>query len=426
MTKALGLAHLALTIQAGIIVVAGLALLSLVESGSWTTRGLLPGIVFTAVLLAMYLALWAAGYGGGSLLLPLAGALTGLGLLAAYRLGGEELGNRQLLWIAIGAAVAMALCFGLRDVGQLRRHKYTWAVLGVVLVMLTFVLGRDPNGSGLRLWLGIGPAQFQPSELLKVMLVIFFAGYLDENRQIMARGRLSVLFLKLPPLAHLLPLALMWLLSMLVLLIQRDFGAAILFFSVFLAMLYVATERVSYLLAGSGAFLMGSLVAYRLVWVVQERIGAWLDPWSQASGRGYQTIQGLISLASGGILGNGLGLGRPDFVPASFTDLVLAAIGEEFGLLGTLAVLILYLLLIHRGYRIALGATRSFDRLLATGLTTVLAIQTLIIMGGTLRLLPLTGIPLPFVTYGGSSLITSFAMLGLLLKMGGGSRQHAQ
>src|SRR3990172_641669 len=420
MTRARGLANLGLAAQAGVLVVAGLALLSLVQTGRWALVDLAPGLIYAALLLVTLIALMLAGYGREGGLLALGGALSGLGLLMAYRLGGTELGNRQLLWTALGIGLSLTICLALRDVALLRRHKYTWAVLGVLQVTLTFLLCRDPNESGVRLWLGLGPLQFQPSEFLKVMLVIFFAGYLEENREIMARGRLSLGFLKLPPLAHLLPLGMMWLLSMLVLLIQRDFGAAILFFGLFLAMLYVATARVSYLLAGSGAFLVGAALAYRSVGIVQGRVEAWLDPWSQAAGHGYQTIQGLISLASGGILGSGLGQGRPDFVPAAYTDLVLAAIGEELGFLGTLAVLLIYLLLVHHGYRVAIAADRPFDRLLAAGLTTVLALQTLTIMGGTLRLLPLTGIPLPFLSYGGSSLITNFAILGLLLKIAAG------
>jgi len=424
LTRARSLAQLGLAAQAGLLVVASLALLALVQGGSWTLGDLTPGLIFASLLLVAHSALLLAGYGAAETLLPLGGVLSGIGLVLAYRLGGEDLGNHQLLWIALGIGLALALCLVLRDAAQLRRHKYTWALLGLLLVTLTFALGRDPNQSGARLWLGAGPLMFQPSEFLKVMLVIFFAGYLEENREIMARGRLSLGFLKLPPLAHLLPLALMWLLSMLVLMIQRDFGAAILFLGVFLAMLYVATSRVSYLLAGSGAFLGGALLAYRWVGIVELRVDAWLDPWSRAAGHGYQTIQGLISLASGGLFGSGLGQGRPDFVPASYTDLVLAALGEEMGFLGTLAVIVIYLLLVHRGYRIAIAANRPFDRLLATGLTTVLAVQALTIMGGTLRLLPLTGIPLPFLSYGGSSLVTNFAILGLLLKIAGGRGLH--
>ncbi|MDO8689724.1 MAG: FtsW/RodA/SpoVE family cell cycle protein [Dehalococcoidia bacterium] len=425
MTRARNLATIGLTLEAGIIVIAGMALLSLVSGGGWTLEQLAPGIIFATLLLVAQVTTIVTGYGLGGMLFPLVGLLSGLGLVLAYRLGGQDLGNRQLLWIVLGITLALGVCLLLKDVTHLRRHKYTWAVLGVLLVTLTFVLGQDPNGSGARLWLGFGSQLFQPSEFLKIMLVIFFAGYLEENREIMARGRVSWGFIKLPPLAHVLPLAIMWVLSMMVLLVQRDFGTALLFFGVFLSMLYVATARVSYILAGSTAFLAGAIASYRWIEVVQIRMDAWLDPWSRASGYGYQTIQGLISMASGGVLGSGLGLGRPDFVPASFTDLVLAALGEEFGLLGTMGILFVYLLLIHRGYHIALTASRPFDRLLATGLTTVLALQSLIIMGGTLRLLPLTGIALPFLAYGGSSLVTNFTIVGLLLKVAGRRPVHA-
>ncbi|MDP2935661.1 MAG: FtsW/RodA/SpoVE family cell cycle protein [Dehalococcoidia bacterium] len=424
MIKGRGLVQLVLAVQAGLLAVAGFTLLSLVQAGSWTVGDLAPGLIFSGLVIVAHLALVLAGYGAGESLFPVSGLLAGLGLVMAYRLGGNELGNRQLLSIALGVGSALAICLALRDVTQLRRYKYTWAVLGVFLVALTFLLGHDPNQSGARLWLGIGSLQFQPSEFLKVMLVIFFAGYLEENREIMARGRLQIGPFKVPPLAHLLPLSIMWLLSMLVLVVQRDFGAAILFFGVFLAMLYVATARFSYLLAGAVAFLAGAFLAYRSIAIVQVRAEAWLDPWSIAAGRGYQTIQGLMSLASGGILGSGLGQGRPDFVPAAFTDLMLAAVGEEFGLLGAVAIVMLFLVLVHRGYHIAISAGRPFDRLLATGLTTVLGLQTLTIMGGTLRVLPLTGIPLPFLSYGGSSMLTNFVIIGLLLKIAGGRGTH--
>jgi cell division protein FtsW (lipid II flippase) len=421
LARALRLPELVLVLYAGLLVVAGLALLGLVADGSWSLQELVPGLVFAALLLLTYLALWAADPRTDRLLLPLVGALSGLGLLLAYRLAGEEYGNRQLLWIALGMGLALAIHLFLREVGWLRRYKYTWAVLGLFLVALTFVLGQGPSQSGARLWLVLGPFRFQPSEILKVVLVIFLAGYLEENRELISRARSKVGFLPLPPLPYLLPLLLMWLLSMLFLLIQRDFGAAILFFGLFLAMLYLATARISYLLAGAVAFLAGVVAAYRWVGVVQGRVETWLDPWSQAAQQGYQTVQGLIAMAAGGVLGRGLGQGSPQVVPAVHTDLVLAALGEEMGFLGTFAVILLYMLLVQRGYRIALRATNPFDQLLAAGLTTVLALQSLAILGGTLRLLPLTGIPLPFLSYGGSSLVTNFVIVGLLLKISGGS-----
>jgi cell division protein FtsW (lipid II flippase) len=286
-----------------------------------------------------------------------------------------------------------------------------------LLVLATFVLGIDLNESGMRLWLGAGGVYFQPSELLKIILVVFLAAYLAEKRELIVLTGLRVGPFRLPPLPYLLPLLLVWLISLGLVVIQRDLGAALLFFGIFLAMLYVATARVTYVLAGLGAFALGGVLCYRLFEHVRDRVAIWLDPWADAQGRGYQVVQALIALGAGGVLGTGLGYGYPEYIPAVHTDFVIAAIGEEFGLLGTLAVVGLYLLLVYRGFRIALRAPDAYLQLLATGLSTVLALQALVILGGTTRLIPLTGITLPFISYGGSSLLANYLIVGLLLRV---------
>ncbi|HEY7067602.1 MAG TPA: FtsW/RodA/SpoVE family cell cycle protein [Chloroflexota bacterium] len=357
------------------------------------------------------------------LLVPLAAALAALGLLMVGRLA-PSLFARQAVWIAIGAVALIGVLTLLPSVDWLATYKYTWAAAGCLLVLATFVLGVDLNGSGMRLWIGAGGVYFQPSELYKVILVVFLAAYLAEKRELIVLAGWRVGPLRLPPVPYLTPMVAVWLLSLGLVVVQRDLGAALLFFGIFLALLYVATERASYVLAGLVAFAAGSVVAYRLFEHVRDRVSIWIDPWAQAQERGYQLVQALMALGAGGVFGTGLGYGLPDYIPAVHTDFVIAAIGEELGLLGSLAVVALYLLLVYRGFRITLRAPDTYLQLLAVGLSTVLGLQALVILGGTTRLIPLTGVTLPFVSYGGSSLLVNFAIVGLLLRISA-ERPHA-
>jgi len=250
-----------------------------------------------------------------------------------------------------------------------------------------------------------------------VLLAIFFAGYLDERRELLTDSVYRVGPLKLPPLPHLLPLLVMWGLSLLLLIGQRDLGTAMLFFGVFLALLYVATGRKRYVAAGLILFLLGTLFAVQIFDHVRGRFDTWLNPWLDPRGASFQMIQGLEALASGGVLGQGLGQGFPTYIPAVHTDFVLVALGEELGLAGGLALLAVYALLFMRSFRIAATHRDSFAQLLAVALATTLALQTLIIAAGNLKLIPLTGITLPFVSYGGSSLLANCLMIGILLRI---------
>jgi cell division protein FtsW (lipid II flippase) len=276
----------------------------------------------------------------------------------------------------------------------------------------TLALGVDPNDSGVRIWLGYGGYYFQPSELIKILLVIFLASYLDDVRGLVGGpsigGRRSI------RVAYLLPVALLGGMCLLLLLVQRDLGPAVLFYAVTLTLLYLATERALYVALGLAAFGLGATVVYRLFAVAQLRIDVWRDPWVEASGRGYQIVQGLVALANGGLLGTGLGRGHPEILPAAYTDFPFAVIGEELGFVGAAGVIGLYGLVALRGYAIAARTSHPFSTLLAAGLTTVLSFQAFIILAGNLKLLPLTGITLPFVSFGGSSLLTNFLILGLL------------
>jgi cell division protein FtsW (lipid II flippase) len=283
-----------------------------------------------------------------------------------------------------------------------------------------FVFGSDVNGA--RLSLSIGPLSGQPSELLKVILVVFLAGYLSENRALLAEESTRVGPLRLPPVPYLAPMVAMWAIALGIVVVQRDLGAALLYFAVFLGLLYIATGRPSYVVGGLLLFVFGAFVLYNLFGHVQARVDNWLDPWRDPQGAGFQVVQALYAFGRGGILGVGLGAGLPTIggrlpVPAVHTDYPLAAIGEELGLIGLLAVLGLYLVVVSRGLRIAASAHDDFRSLLAAGLALVVGVQAFIIAAGNLKLIPLTGITLPFISYGGSSLLANALVVGLLLAL---------
>jgi cell division protein FtsW (lipid II flippase) len=350
------------------------------------------------------------------LLLPISAGLAALGILVVARLEGG-LAIRQTAWVAIGLLGMVAASALLPGIDWLKRYRYSLAAFGLLLVVATLALGVDPNGGDARLWLGLGGLYFQPTELMKLLLAVFFAAYLDDYRELLEYDTLRVGPLALPPLPYLLPLLAMLGLTLGLVLFQRDLGAALLLFGIFLSLLFVASGRWSYVLLGLVLFAAGALLAYQLFEHVRVRFDIWLDPWADRDGAGYQIVQALYALGAGGLFGAGLGLGYPGYVPAAHTDFVIAAIGEELGLLGTLAVVALYMLFVARGLRIALRARVAFSGLLATGLTAVVGIQTLVILGGTLRLLPLTGVTLPLVSYGGSSILANFVLVGLLLRI---------
>lgn len=395
-------------------VLLGLAALTLARGDELAPRHLGAGAAFAACLLAAHVWLARRCATADQLLLPIVAVVCAVGQVAVSRLE-PDLAVRQSLWVGIGLAAMVATLVLLPGVAWLRQYRYIWASLGILLVVSTFVLGVDPNNSGARLWLGFGGVYFQPSEILKVLLVVFFASYLDDYRELLAYAGPRVGPLTLPPLPYLAPLGGMALLSLLVLLLQRDLGAGLLFFGVFLAMLYVASGRASYVLLGLALFAVGAMVLYRLFSHVRLRVDVWLDPWSTAATSGYQLVQALTALAAGGLFGAGLTYGYPEYVPAVHTDFIIAAIGEEMGLAGSLAVVALYMLLVHRGFKIAVETRDTFGTLLAAGLTSVIGIQSLVILGGTLKLMPLTGVTLPLLSYGGSSILANFIIVGLLL-----------
>ncbi len=398
---------------------------------SWLPADSLQLAIYLAALLAGHLVLVVAGRRSDQVLLPTIGLLGGISLLLMERLpqslvdqslAGRNFGlaSIQLGWLLLALAVIIVLAIAVRSDAWLRRYKYTWAAAGIGLLLLTFLLGNEVNGA--LLTIQVGPFSGQPTELIKVILVIFLAGYLSEFRPLLVEASTRVGPVRLPPLPYLLPMLAMWAVALAIVVVQRDLGAALLFFAVFLALVYIATARASYIVIGIALFVAGSFISYQLFGTVRDRVDIWIDPFVDASGKGYQVVQSLYAFARGGIMGTGLGAGLPLVggrlpIPAIHTDFPLAALGEELGLIGVVAILGLYLIVIERGLRIAATAADEFRSLLAAGLTLVVGVQAFIIAAGNLKLIPLTGVTLPFISYGGSSLLANGLVVGLLLAL---------
>ena len=421
---------LLLAVAAALIV--GWASLQSTLAGDRLTLGD-PSLLFfyLGLLLVVHLAFVLTGRRTDQILLPASALLAGLSLLlmarlpqetATQRFGTVELGLAplQLMWMTLAFTLLAVLAIVVRSDGWLRFYKYTWAAVGVGLLLLVFLFGEETGGQ--RLSLRIGPIAGQPSELLKIILVVFLAGYLAENRPLLAQTDTRLGPLRLPPLPYLLPMVAMWGLALAVIIVQRDLGGALLFFAVFLGILYIATLRASYVVLGMLLFVAGSAVLYTFLAHIRSRVDIWIDPWVDAQGAGFQVVRALFAFGRGGVLGTGLGNGLPEVggrtaIPALHTDFVFTGLAEELGLLGGLAIMFLYLVIAERGIRIAIGAADEFRSLLAAGLTLVIVIQAAIIIGGNIKVLPLTGVTLPFVSYGGSSLLANGMIVGLLLAL---------
>jgi cell division protein FtsW (lipid II flippase) len=420
----LRLTELRLLLAPSLMAVVGLLTILLVPRGvvEWTWSEVVVSLAFVSLVVTISLGFSALGFRGDQQVLPLVTMLCGLGLISIQRLQPDltamnpaysGLAQRQVLYLGMGLVLMWATVLLVR-LDWLRRYKYTWLLLTLALLVITFVFGQEINGA--RLWLSVGPVQAQPSELVKITLVTFVAGYLADRREMLEAGwRLGPL--TLPPVPYLLPLVLVWAGSLAVLVVQNDLGSALLFFGMFLIMLYVATGRPGYVVSGLAAFAGGSWLAFQLFARLNVRVQNWLDPWQDPLQWGYQQVQSEFALASGGLFGVGLGRGEPYYIPEVQTDFVFAALAEELGLVGVMGILACYLLLVTRCFAIALRADDDFRRLVAIGLGSSLGLQTLIIVGGVVRLIPLTGLTLPFVSYGGSSLITNCLAVGLLLRV---------
>ena len=373
---------------------------------------------FLALFAAAHLAVRAGMPHADPWLLPLAALLCALGLTEIYRLQ-PTLARDQSVWIVVGLAGFVALVFLVRDVRRLENYKYLLGLTALALLAVTMVVGTTINGA--KLWIRFGGVQVQPGEFSKILLVVFLAGYLREKRELLAFPRHRVLGVGVPALKHFGPLLTMTGLMLVVVAVMNDLGTALLLFGIFLAMLWIATGRHSYTLLGLGLFVFGSWLVYHQIPHVHERFQIWLDPWRDAQGSGYQIVQSIEAIADGGIFGTGLGqsyqvlANGQTIIPAAQTDGIYAVWANETGLAGAAAMLLVYLLFAFRGFKIATLAADGFSKLLAAGLTFAFVLQAFLIVGGITRLIPLTGITLPFVSYGGSSIVSNFLLLALLL-----------
>lgn len=410
------------------LAIVGLLTIFVVGKGSvdWTWRDIWVSIVAAGAILATSITFGIRGFRGDQVLFPITATLAIIGMLMIQRLTPSLveidpdysfLAQRHLLYLAIGLiGLWLVVMFSgpLRVQEWLRRYKYTWLVLTLLLQAATYFIGTEVGGA--RLWISLGPVQIQPSEISKITLVIFMASYLDENRDLIGSswqlGRLN-----LPPLPYLLPMGVMWGASLIILVMLNDLGPALLFFGIFLAMLYMATGRMVYILVGLITFVLACWIAWKTFSRIDIRVNNWLDPFWDPYGTGYQPVQSDYAMSAGGLFGTGFGQGHPTLISQVQTDYIFSAIGEELGLLGTLAIIALYFLFVVRTYIIALRAEDGFIQLCVAGLATSLALQTMIITGGVLRIIPLTGITLPFISYGGSSLVTNLGVVGLILYM---------
>jgi cell division protein FtsW (lipid II flippase) len=418
--------ELAFLIVVGALTAVGFASVYIARQDVVSTASLTYAGFFFVLYLAAHLATRYAVPFADPYLLPIAGLLTAIGLTEIYRLNPTD-AFRQGIWIVVAVALFAATLFLLRrDYRRLETYKYLFGVSAIALLVLPIlpVLGLTVNGA--RLWVHFGSLRFQPGELAKIMLIVFLAGYMREKREVLAQGRLKDWG----------PLLVIWVLAMLVLLETRDLGGGLLYFGIFLAMLYVATARVGYVAVGLGLFLVGAVGVWKVTPHVQDRVTIWLHPWTTnkvycpISGhldlrqdcQSYQLVKSLYSIGYGGYGGTGLGKGTvanlngKQIIPDLNTDFIYSALAQELGLIGAAALLLVYMIFVLRGMRIALLAEDGFSKLVAAGLTFGFALQTFIIVGGILRLIPLTGITLPFVSYGGSSVVANFLLLaGLLL-----------
>lgn len=353
--------------------------------------------------------------GADPAILPIVFTLSGIGITFVTRLQPDaSLG--QVIFLFLGVALMVGTLAVVKNLEVIKRYKYVLGIAGIILLVLPMFIGTEIYGS--KLWIKIGGFQFQPGEFAKVLIVLFLAGYLAENRELLSISNRTVLGIKFPRLRLLYPLFIVWGVCLLVVAFERDLGSALLFYTIFLIMLYVATGRVSYVIIGLALLAIGAFGMYQIMSHVQVRVAIWLDPFSDAQNLGYQIVQSLFSLADGGLAGVGIGKGMADIIPVVASDMIFAAIGEEMGLLGGSAVLLLFMLFAVRGLTTAARAKSDLAAFSAAGLTAAISFQAFTIVGGVTKLIPLTGVTLPFMSQGGSSLLASFVIVGLLLRAG--------
>ncbi|MEC5151673.1 FtsW/RodA/SpoVE family cell cycle protein [Cryobacterium sp. GrIS_2_6] len=387
------------------------------------------GAGLSGLVLCLHIVLRFVARDADPFILPIATLLNGIGIAMIYRIdiangdaGWNSAAVRQTVWSGLAIACAITVMLVIRNHRVLFRYTYVSGFVAVVLLLLPLVPGLGREVSGARVWIGIGSfATFQPGEIAKIALAIFFAGYLVRNRDSLSMVGRRVLWMKFPRLRDLGPILVLWALSMSVIIFQRDLGTALLYFGLFLVMLYIATGRLSWVLLGMTLFIGGAIIASQTLDYVHGRFQNWLDALNpdvyNADGGSYQLVQGLFGLAKGGLLGTGLGQGRPEITPVPQSDYIIASLGEELGLAGLFAILALYLLFVARGIRIGFAGNDDFGKLLGVGLSFVVALQCFIVIGGVTRVIPLTGLTTPFLAAGGSSLVANWIIVALLLRL---------
>ena len=407
----LGLILLAVVLIGGLYALTGLG-----KAGNLPANiGPFLGVIF-ALLFGAHLAMRRLAPNADPILLPTAGLLNGIGYVFIARLSTHE-ARLQAVWTAAGITAFIATLVVVRRARDLERYRYSLAFAGIALLLLPLAPGIGEDINGARLWIHVGSFNFQPGEIAKLALAIFFASVMVERADLLSqRTRRVGRFLVLDP-RYLAPILAAWGLSLLIFLAENDLGSSFLFFALFIGMLWVATGRTYYLGLGAGLFAFGSFLALKVIGHAQSRVQGWLNPWPHASTSGYQLVQGWFAIAAGGLFGQGPGQSNASHLPEASTDLIFAVIAGELGLVGATALLLGYLLMVGAGLRVAVRCDRSFEKLLATGLSLILGVQTFVIIGGITRLIPLTGITLPFVSYGGSSLIANYILLALLLRI---------
>lgn len=409
---------MAVAIGSGAYMLSGLGMDQTLDTQYWVQLG-----VMFALAIAFHIVLRLRAPFADQYILPLALTLNGLGLAMIHRLDlvppGTNLANNQLLWTALSVIISMAIVWFIIDYRHMRRFTYVWLLASAILLILPFLPFIGVEIYGARIWVNLGIGSFQPGEVAKLTLAIFFASYLSANRDLILLAGRKLGPLTFPRIQDLGPLVVAWLVAMGVLVFQRDLGSAVLFFGLFMSMIYLATSRLSWIILGLVAVGAGGIIAVNLFPHVQARIDGWLNAFDMdmiyAEHGSHQVVQGLFGLASGGLFGSGLGEGRPDLVFAANSDMIIASFGEELGLVGLAAILLIFFMLVTRIMRIGLSSRDAFGKLLAAGLGCAMAIQMFVVVGGVLRVIPLTGLTTPFMAAGGSSLLANWMIIGLVL-----------
>ena len=422
----LALILFALAVGIGAVIIVDLTVL-----GHLSTTLLGLGIGLVVAIIGLHVVVRVVAPDADPLIIPIATFLNGIGIAQIYRIdlavgltGWEATSVRQIVWTIVAVIAAAAVLLIIKNHLVLFRYTYLTGLVAVILLLLPMLPGIGREEFGARVWISIGPFSFQPGEIAKILLAIFFAGYLVRNRDALSMVGKKFAGITFPRARDLGPLLVFWLAAMSVLVFQRDLGTSLLYFGLFLSMLYIATGRTGWVVLGGGLFIAGGLIASQTLDYVNRRFTNWLDPFHDAQGASYQLVQGLFGLANGGMSGTGLGQGFPDDTPLSQSDYIIPSLGEELGLIGLFVILAAYLLFVGRGLRIGFAGQDDFGKLLAAGLAFTAALQVFIVIGGVTRVIPLTGLTAPFLAAGGSSLISNWIIAALLLRLSNAVRNR--